>query len=312
MKRIKIDNNLTKISFFGIFFLLFTANLVKSQEIVSKVSVNYEQIPQEYRYLILTMESDLQNYINTQRFTNIEWEGPKIEVDINIALQGGSNNIFAAQLFIASKRIIFGQEGGQSVALKLIDKEWKFEYNQGAMLSYNPTRFNEFTSLIDYYMLLIIGFDIDTYTELDGTRVYEAAKQIVTMAATYGADGYETTSAPGEFTRYSIVSELTDMRFEPLRKLIFSYYVDGLDLMAENKSQAKDNLAYVIQEMANFKRNKLSGPSVLFQAFFDAKSFELAEIFKGYKKYPGVFKDLIYLDPSNTTIYQEAAETKEP
>jgi len=301
MKKIIILWALLQISIFSTY----------SQEILSKVSVNIEQIPQEYRYMISSLENDLSTYINTQRFTNIDWEGQKIPVDINIAVSGGTNNVFSAQLFIAAKRYLYKQDGGQSVTLKLIDKEWKFEYNQGAMLQYNPSRFNEFTSLIDYYMLLVIGFDADTYEELSGSAIYEKSKQIVTMAATYGAEGYETTTTPGKFTRYSLISELTDLRYETLRKLIFSYYVDGLDLIADNRTQAKDNLAFVIQEMADFKANKLSGPSVLFTALFDAKSYELAELFKGYKKYPNVFKNLVYLDPSNTMLYQEAAEAEE-
>jgi len=289
--------------------LLFVGN-INAQEIEAKISVNIEQIPEEYRYLISSLENDLTNYINNQKFTNIDWQGNRIPVDINIAVTGGSRNRFAAQIFIAAKRYISGQEGGQSVTLKLIDKTWTFEYNQGAMLSYNPTRYNEFSSLIDFYMLLIIGFDSDTYEELSGSRIYDNSKQIVTLASTYAVDGWETTYSPGKFTRYSLVSELSDLRYETLRKLIFSYYVDGLDMMAENKEKATDNLAYVIQEMADFKRNKLSGPSVLFTAFFDAKSFELAAIFKGYKKYKSVFTNLIYLDPSNTMVYQEAAEAE--
>ncbi len=289
--------------------LLFVGN-INAQEIEAKISVNIEQIPEEYRYLISSLENDLTNYINNQKFTNIDWQGNRIPVDINIAVTGGSRNRFAAQIFIAAKRYISGQEGGQSVTLKLIDKTWTFEYNQGAMLSYNPTRYNEFSSLVDFYMLLIIGFDSDTYEELSGSRIYDNSKQIVTLASTYAVDGWETTYSPGKFTRYSLVSELSDLRYETLRKLIFSYYVDGLDMMAENKDKATDNLAFVIQEMADFKRNKLSGPSVLFTAFFDAKSFELAQIFKGYKKYKSVFSNLIYLDPSNTMVYQEAAEAE--
>lgn len=281
-----------------------------SQELSVKVSVNVEQIPEEYRYLVSSIENDISNYLNNQKFTNINWEGDKIPVDINIALTGGAKNRFAAQIFIAAKRYIYGQKGGQSITLRLIDKLWTFEYNQGAMLSFNPTRYNEFTSLLDYYMLLIIGFDADTYEELSGNKIYNDAKQIVSMASTYGVDGWETTLIPGKFTRYALISELTDLRYEPLRKLIFSYYVDGLDMMAENKDKGKENLAYVIQEMAEFKKNKLSGPSVLFTAFFDAKALELAEIFKGYKKYKNVFSDLIYLDPTNTMVYQEAAEAE--
>lgn len=295
---------------FVIIFLLITISNSKSQEIEAQVSVNMEQIPQEFRVSVNTIASDIERYLNTQRFTSLDWEGPKIPVDISIALTGGARNVYSAQLFIASKRHIYGTDGGQSVTLRLLDKTWQFEYNMGANHSYNPQRYDRFTTLLDFYMLLIIGFDLDTYTELDGTRIYEQAKLIATMAASYQADGWETVAQPGEFTRFNFINELTNFRYEELRKLIASYYLDGLDLMNEDRESALANLAFVIQEMADFKRNKIVEQSILFQAFFEAKSFELAETFKGYKKHPGVFKDLMYLDPTNTAVYEAAAEGK--
>lgn len=299
--------------FYMIILLILTFNLrtkIFAQEIDANVSVNMEQIPQEYRVSVNTIANDIERYVDSQRFTNIDWEGPKIPVEISIALTGGSRNKYSAQVFIASKRHIADTDGGQSVALRLLDKTWSFEYNMGANFSYSPQRYDPFTTLLDFYMLVVIGFDLDTYNELDGTSVYEQAKLIATMASSYNAEGWQTISKPGEFTRFNFVNELTNFRYEELRKLIASYYNDGLDMMSKNRDQALENLAYIIQEMADFKRNKIVEQSIIIQAFFEAKSFELAEAFKGYKKYPGVFKDLIYLDPSNTSIYQDAAEGK--
>lgn len=289
-------------------FTLFSVKNTFAQEISAKVTVNMESIPEDERYFINSMQSDVENYLSSQRFTDIKWEGPPIPVDVTIVITGGSNHRYSAQLLIASRRYIYGQEGGTSITMKLIDKDWSFEYNQGAMLSYNTSRFNEFTSLLDYYMLLVIGFDSDTYGELDGTKIYDMAKNVCMLGATAGAPGYKTFIKPGEYSRYSLVSELTDMRFDPLRKLIFSYYVDGLDMMAQDRDKGLDNLAYVIHKMADFKENKLTNPSVILNSFFDAKALELAETFKGKQKYLGVYKDLIYLDPSNTSVYQDAAE----
>lgn len=300
-----------KFYFLTIFVLcLGTLTNAKSQEIEAHVSVNMEQIPQEYRISINTIANDIERYLSTQKFTNIDWEGPKIPVDISIALTGGARNMYSAQLFIASKRHIAGTDGGQSITLRLLDKKWAFEYNMGANFSYNSQRYDPFTTLLDFYMLLIIGFDLDTYEELGGTRIYEQAKLVATMAASYQADGWETISEPGEFTRFNFINELTNMRYEGLRQLIASYYLDGLDYMDEDRDAALTNLAYVIQEMADYKRNKLVEQSIILQAFFEAKSFELAETFKGYTKHPGVFKDLIYLDPTNTAVYEDAAKGK--
>ena len=304
-------NSMKKIIFLTIFLIsLGTIAKLQAQEIEAHVSVNMEQIPQEYRISVNSIATDIERYLSTQRFTNIDWEGPKIPVDISIALTGGARNMYSAQLFIAAKRHIAGTEGGQSITLRLLDKKWSFEYNMGANFSYNPQRYDPFTTLLDFYMLLIIGFDLDTYNELGGTRIYEQAKLVATMATTYQADGWQTISQPGEFTRFNFINELTNMRYEDLRQLIASYYLDGLDFMAEDREAALANLAFVIQEMADYKRNKLVEQSILFQAFFEAKSFELAETFKGYTKHKGVFQDLIYLDPTNTAVYEDAAKGK--
>src|SRR5690606_2950643 len=118
---------------------------------------------------------------------------------------------------------------------------------------------DNFTSLIDYYMLLIIGYDMDTYEELAGSAPYNLAKQVCVMGASSNADGYQTFTQPGEFTKYNLINELTDLKSEDLRRLFFEFYVDGLDILVENKGQGKKNLEAVVSKMADYKRNKLTG-----------------------------------------------------
>jgi hypothetical protein len=103
---------------------------------------------------------------------------------------------------------------------------------------------------------------------------------------------------------------LTDLKYEPFRKLIFSYNADGLDLMSKDKNKALEIIAYIISEMADFKRNKLSSSSALIQLFFQSKNRELADLFRGYIKDKQIYSDLIYLDPTNTSIYLDAKENK--
>ncbi len=292
-------------------FIFLDLTLSYSQELKATVTVDMEQLDFESRTYVMSLKSDLENYLNNQRFTDVNWEGPKIPIDISIYLSGGSKSSFSAQLILVSRRVIRGTDGeGTSVGLKILDKNWQFEYQSGAMLSYNPTRFNEFTSLIDFYVLMAIGYDFDTYGELDGNTYYDQAKQICQMGATLNKEGYSTTFAPGELTRYSLISEMTDPRYEDFRKLIFSYYVDGLDVMVNDKEKGMANLEAVIDQMAQFKKNKLTGPSVFLQIFFDAKALEISQIFKG-RESSTVWNNLIYLDPTNTMLYQAAMQGKD-
>jgi hypothetical protein len=291
-----------KLILLPILLLLFSSVAI-SQEIQATVTVNVEQLDPDKRINVSTMKDDLERYINTTKFTDEQWEGGRIPVDISIALSGGHNNRYGAKVFIASKRYIYGQEDGTSVVMKIADDKWSFEYAQGAYFDYNTNRYNEFSSLIDFYMLLAIGFDMDTYATLGGNPAFNIARRLAGVATTANIPGYDTYIQPGEFTKYALVSELTDLRYEDLRVHFFEYYVDGLDMMAENKEKGMENLRKVIANIATFKKEKMVGPSTLLQVFMESKAFELGATFKGYKDQT-VFKDLKYIDPSNTTIYE--------
>lgn len=294
-----------------IILLLLGVHLLTAQEIKVSVTVNMDQLEFEQRTQVSSLEYDLTQYINNQSFLGGEWDGDPIPVDLMIYLVGGMNNVYSAQLFITSRRILDGPEEvpAQSVALKMIDDKWRFRYGLGASLTFNPMRFDEFTSLIDYYMFLVIGFDLDTYNELAGTPAFEKAKSIVQLGATYNAPGYELYSQPGDLTRFNLVSELTNMRFYEFRSLINEYYRNGMDLIGFDREQALKNLESTIAKMAEFKRNKLTSSSVLMQVFFDTKNMEIATLFNGWKN-DELFRNLKYLDPGNSILYDDAKSGK--
>ncbi len=289
--------------------LLLAFSSTIAQEIKADVIVNMEQLEFEARTNVGNLERDLENYINNQRFTEIEWEGEAIPIQITIYLSGGASNRYSAKFLILSTRPIDGPGERQSVNVKLYDDKWSFEYGLGASLSYNPLRFDEITSFIDYYMLLVIGYDLDTWQELGGSEAFNAARRIVEMALNYNTSAFKNNSNPGELTKANLTSELTNMRFNEFRKLVFAYYVDGLDLLDTDKEQAMKNLEQIIYYMALFKKNKLVESSVMMNLFFETKAQEIATIFNGYQN-EDVFYNLKYLDPSNATLYDDAKEGK--
>ncbi|MFH1052609.1 MAG: DUF4835 family protein [bacterium] len=302
-------NRLTFFVILSIFLSIGNTFVIKSQEIKAAVMVNVEQLEFEARNNVATMKRDIENYINNQRFLQDDWEGDPINVQMTIYLSGGHNNRYSAKMFLVSTRIIDGPGNRQSVNLKLYEDKWAFDYALGANLSFNPLRFDAFTSVIDYYMLLIIGFELDTWEELGGNTAFGDARRIVELGASYNAEGFATYSNPGEFTKYNITSELTNMRFYDFRKLIFAYYVDGLDMMETSKSQAMTNLKDIIYKLALFKKDKLVESSVLLDLFFDSKAQEIATIFNAHED-NNVFDNLKYTDPRNSTLWDDAKEGK--
>jgi hypothetical protein len=95
-----------------------------------------------------------------------------------------------------------------------------------------------------------------------------------------------------------------DLRYDGLRRLFFDYH-DAIDLYAKDPAKGRVEIALVIKDMANFKRNKLSNRSVLLQSFFDAKNVEIADLFRGQRE-AEVWADLRFLDGGNSAIYEQA------
>ncbi|HYF03648.1 MAG TPA: DUF4835 family protein [Patescibacteria group bacterium] len=279
----------------------------QAQELQANVTVNMEALPLDQRDDIITMKQDLENYLNNQRYTDADWEGPKIPVDITVYILGRSGNRYNARLFVVSKRTLDG--GGSSGLLKIFDDKWSFPYMRNANLTYQPMRYDEFSSLVDFYMLIAIGMDLDTWGELEGRQLYTQAQQIAQLGASKSITGFSSYYQPGEFTRFALISELNDLRFDEFRKQMYAYHAEGLDYLKSDEAKGKDGVMKAINGMSTFKKNKTSSPSALIQAFFEAKYGEIATLFKSYKN-KELFDHLTFLDPTHSSNYLDARDAR--
>ncbi|MBK9247203.1 MAG: DUF4835 family protein [Ignavibacteria bacterium] len=303
---------MAKIQFFilqAILIFCGTFLQAKAQELQANVLVNFDMLPVELRIDVQSMRDDVMRYLNSQRYTGKDWVGPKIPIDVSITLTGRTGNRYAAILTVMSRRLIDGPERGKSLLMRSLDKNWQFTYAPNASLTFQTLRFDEFSTLIDFYMVLAIGMDMDTYGELDGSPMFSLAKDLVRLGAAAGASGYQNVAEPGDPSRIAIATELTDLRYEEFRKLVFSYHVDGMDSLSVDRASGLRQVESVIAQMAEFKRKKVAGRSIILQAFFDSKYQELADLFRGSDR-DDVFRNLMFLDPSNTTVYEQAKDGK--
>ncbi|MCX6141268.1 MAG: DUF4835 family protein [Candidatus Kapabacteria bacterium] len=295
---------LRSIFLFGV-FLGLNVTLV-AQELDPTVTVNVDALPSDQRQELLSMASVVKMYLQTNRYTNADWDGPRIPIDITIYVNSRNENRYTGRLSVVSKRLINNTPGTGGGLLRIFDQDWTFEWAFNPTLSYQPLRYDPFTSVIDFYMLLAIGLDMDTYDDLGGTNMYKVAQQIAQTGNAIGISQFSTVYQPGQFTRMSLVTEFNDQRYQGLRRLIFDYH-DAVDQYAVNKDKGIHQIESVIHGIAEFKRTKISNRSVLLQAFFDAKTLELADIFRGYKGQE-IWADLRFLDAGHTQQYEAARQ----
>jgi hypothetical protein len=277
---------------------------LRAQELNPTVVVNMDALPFDQRVEVQSMANDVRGYLMNNRYTSEDWEGEKIPVDVTIYLMARNGNRYNARLAVVSKRLTNNTVGTGAALLRIFDQEWSFEWNMNPTLVYQPQRYEPFTSLLDFYMILAIGLDMDTYDDLAGDRVYRSAMMIAQNGSAAGLKAFSTQYQPGEFNRMALVTEITDIKYQGLRRLLFDYH-DAVDLYANDKKAGQAAVAQTINDIAEYKKNKIANRSLFLQVFFDAKNLELADIFAGYKG-AQVWSDLRYLDPGNTQAYEAA------
>jgi hypothetical protein len=298
-----------------VFGVLFTALPLTAQEIKATVTVNMDQINANERDNIATLQQDIQTYLNSQSFTGkeykndadkIKWKDEPVEMVVSVFVQSGSqlSGDYSATLLLAAKRPLFGGKSS-SVTFQYLDKSWSFRYSRGMVPSYQPFRYDSFASILDYYALMAIGFDLDSYYELAGTSAFQKALQVAQTGSSAGDPGFKAIyDQPGQITRFTLVNELLDLRYEAFRKLTAAYYLNGLDYMGDKPDAARQTIDELFVRFADFK-DKLPTQSALWVVFFDTKFREFCDIFKG-TTIPKLWDKLKYLDPSHTTFYQKA------
>ena len=176
----------------AIFCVLQYIPTLHAQEIELQVNVDLKNISFDNRIDIQNLRQDIINYVNNQRYSETDWDKPKVPVDIGITITSrGPNNTYSGILTVMSYTVL--EDGSKSILMRAMDKQWTFEYAPGNMMSFQANRFNALSSPIDYYLLLSIGMFLDTFAELDGTPFYEKAKVICRAGAGANVTGYPTT-----------------------------------------------------------------------------------------------------------------------
>lgn len=291
---------------FLIFLLLVFSSYTRAQEILADVTCNIEQVPPANKDYLLDFDKRIKEYINNYRWIGKNYGDDKIKVSISILfVSGNSDNVYNAKVVIESQRPLFDGESSKGKTTKIfraLDDKWEFVYEKGKPLDHEERRFDPLTSFIDYYMLTIIGFDLDTYEkELSGTPLFERAKNIVQMGASSNKMGWKKT-AGSSYSRWDLNEELLSAKMLPLRVGFFNYHYNGLDIKSSQPDLAYRNVIDALEKIASVKKNNPN--SILVRNFFDLKYMEIAEFFKDYPD-KSIYKKLIEFDKAHYKEYEK-------
>ena len=261
--------------------LLLNCGLL-AQELNCEITVNTDNISSALRDNLRTFEADIRKYLNNNRYTDEDLGGEKIDCSMTVFfLTGSADYRYAAQVIVVSQRPVYNgndKSGKNTQVMRILDEKWEFTYIPNQPMNKDDYRFDPLTSFLDFYAYLIISFDLETYTVLSGARYLQKALNLCNAASASAYTSGWQSATSGSYSRFTIVDELTNMKYQQFREAFYSYHFDGLDLLSTEPKKGMDNILKAIESIADL-RQKQNPRSILVRTFFDSKYLEIADVF---------------------------------
>ena len=289
--------------------LLATGSAAQAQELLAEVRISTENVTISDPTLVSQMQNDIRTFLNNRAWTTQTYRPEerirlKVFIGITAIPQNGTYN---ATMRLISTRPVYGT-GYDTNVISIVDRNFNFNYSPQTPLDFSPNSFvSNLSSLLGYYAYLVIGLDHDTFARLGGTPYYELARNVVSYSAnqTQSNEVDEGWRGTGSRERHFLLDNITDPQLEAFRTGLYGYYRQGLDLFIEKPDEAR---ASVMAALSGIQKAAITRPSTLFaRAFFDAKSDEIANIFRTSQDQQlkqQLVTMLTEVDPTNLAKYQ--------
>ncbi|MGC1241057.1 MAG: DUF4835 family protein [Chryseosolibacter sp.] len=291
------------------FLFIFIAILFSltgfSQELKSAVSINASQIQTSDAGVFKDMEKAVEQFLNGRKWTNDTYKNhEKIICNFLITItKMPAIGSFSASVQVQSARPVFNSNYN-SLLFNFADREWEFEYIESMPLEYNDNTFtSNLTSMLAFYAYLIIGLDYDSFSELGGTPYFQRALTVVNNAQQSNLPGWQALGS--NRNRYWIIENLNNPQMVDLRKALYHYHRNGLDIFDTDPDKSRE---VILNGLKDIKKVRDVNPNaILVVSFFDAKGKELANIFSdGNIQIRRQAYDIITaIDPSNRNAYEK-------
>lgn len=286
--------------------LLSLSATVSAQELNFTVKINTQKLQTVDPKVFETLEASLNDFLNNQKWTNDIFE-PTERIECNVLLTIQEENgptSFGADLAIQSSRPIYGTDQKTPV-FNHLDTDVNFTYEQYQPLQFSRSRYQDnLTSVLAYYVYIVLGMDYDTFSPLGGEPWFQTAQDIYNNLPSNVANGDDGWKSTSRRNRYWLVENILSPRVRPLRRALYSYHRQGLDLMHQDVVAGRNGMSEAIGDL--LKTDQAYPNSMIVQTFVNAKSNEIVEIFKGASQPEQAFviQTMTSIDPSNAQRYR--------
>lgn len=278
-----------------------------AQELDARITINHQQVQGTSTSVFETLKTTLEQFLNDRQWTNLQFKkSERISCSFSITVKKYSTaeNTFECTLNVQANRPVYGSNY-TTTTFAFNDPNFNFTYQEYDQLDFRSDVIdNNLTAMLAYYVYLIIGIDMDAMSPLGGSEYLQTALTIVNNAQSLNDKGWKAFD--DSKNRHAIISDMTDGGMEPFRKMQYTYYREGLDIMSENVERGRAAITQAMALLKQAKENK--SMSMLPQIFTEYKRDELLYIYKGHgtaKEKEEVMETLSRINPSQNTYWRQ-------
>lgn len=292
-----------------VFLLVAVIHGVQAQELKCNVTINSDQVEGSNKSVFNTLQQSIQEFVNNSQWTNLTFQDKeRIECNMLIVVKQVQDNMYVCEFTCQSRRPVFGTTYTTPI-LNFKDNNFAFTYQEFDRLDFQQHTFtSNLTALIAYYCYLIIGHDMDSFSRLGGTPYFQICEDIVNAAQSASLESTEQSgwkAFDSNRNRYALINNLMDEAFKEYRQYFYDYHRYGLDEMINNVANGRARIASGIEILD--KANKARPATYVINAFLDAKSDELVNIFQEgtEDERTKVYETLVNIDPTRQSTYEQ-------
>jgi hypothetical protein len=300
---------LLNLKYLLLLLLIFFSEIAQSQELNCNVQISAQKIQGSNREVFQTMQKDVYEFMNNSVWTNHVYSySERIDCSILINLTDQlSADEFKGTIQIQLSRPVFNTTYSTTI-LNFMDNSFQFRYVEFQPLEFDPNvHRSNLVSVLAYYAYIILGFDYDSFAPEGGTQFFQLAEKIVTNAQNAPEPGWKPYDGSRNRNRYWLVKNILSKEYEEVRKFIYEYDINGLDLMESKIGEARTSIVESLKLIQDLYRKKPDPYLYFMQVVIDSKSDELVNIFS--EAFPEeksrVIQILTEIDPANKTKYEK-------
>ena len=290
----------------AILLTLSCAITCHAQDVKAYVRVNADQIggTSTNREIYDEMSQALTEFINSRRWTDATFtEEERIECNFVLILEKTAGENYSGKLQVQASRPVYNS-GYTTTLFNFQDNNFMFNYSQYQKLEFDENVYeSNLLSTIAFYMNIILGLHFDSFSRYGGSRYFEKAELIVSLAQ--GSDDIGWKAFDSDRNRYALVSNYQDERLKKLRDVIYEYHRFGLDEMVNSVEKGRTNIYNNLPYLKEM--NRAVPYSIALQLFVEAKLNELLDMFKPAtsKEKKDVYEILQSILPTQSNKFQE-------